>query len=100
LGQEERAMTIKLATDVEARIRQKVENGSYADSDEVMREAMRLLDEQENQLAALRAKLQVGIDQLDRGEGIELTPALWDEIRQEAIERHRRGEKPSADVCP
>ena len=92
-------MTIQLAADVEARILQNVERGDFPDSNQVIREAMNLLDEQEHQIAALRAKLQVGIDQLDRGEGIEWTPKLMDQLRQEAVERHRRGEKPHADVC-
>src|SRR5688500_10197373 len=97
---ETRWMTIQLAADVEASILQKVERGDFPDPNEVIREAMRLLDEQERQLAALRAKLQVGIDQLDRGEWVEWTPELMDELWQEAVEMHRRGEKPHADVCP
>ena len=93
-------MTIQLAADVEARILQKVERGDFPDPNQVVREAMNLLDEQAHQIAALKAKLQVGIDQLDRGEGIEWTPELMDQLRQEAVERHRRGEKPHPDVCP
>ena len=93
-------MTIQLAADVEASILQRVERGDFPEPNQVIREAMRLLEEQERQIAALRAKLQVGIDQLDRGEGIEWMPKLMDQIRREAVERHRRGETPHPDVCP
>jgi hypothetical protein len=48
----------------------------------------------------LRAKLRIGIDQLDRGEAIPFTPALLDEIDREVDERIRRGDKPNPDDCP
>jgi antitoxin ParD1/3/4 len=93
-------MMIQIPPDVEARIRQKVETGEFPDVGEVVREAMRLLDEQERQLQELRAKLQVGLDQLDRGEGVAYTPELMAKIRQDVRERYRRGEQPDPDVCP
>lgn len=61
-------MAIQLPADVEAHIRQKVDSGDFPDAGEVVREAMRLLDEQEYQLAELRTKLQIGLDQLNRGD--------------------------------
>lgn len=54
----------------------------------------------ERQLDNLRAKLQIGFDQLDRGEGVEWTPELMERLSREADEMHRRGERPSPDVCP
>jgi putative addiction module CopG family antidote len=67
-------MSIKLPPDVEASIRQRVQRGRFPDEGEVMREAIRLLDERELQLDALRAKIRVDLDELDRGEGVEMTP--------------------------
>jgi antitoxin ParD1/3/4 len=93
-------MAVQLPADVEASIQKKVESGHFPDAGEVVREAMRLLEEHERQLDALRAKLQVGLDELDRGEGVEWTPELMEEIRQEADEKFRRGELPDPDVCP
>ena len=93
-------MSIQLPADLEDDIRSKVESGQFPDAAEVVREALRLLDEQERQLAALRAKLQSGLDQLDRGEGVPFTPELMAEIRRDADERFRRGEQPNPDVCP
>jgi antitoxin ParD1/3/4 len=93
-------MAIQLPPDVEERIRQKVQRGDFPDAGEVVREAMRLLDEQERQLAHLRAALQIGLDQLDRGEGVPFTPELVASMRRNAEERFRRGERPSPDVTP
>ena len=61
---------------------------------------MRLLDERERQLDVLRAKIQIGLDEADRGELEEWTPELRDRLRREADEMHRRGEQPDPDVCP
>jgi antitoxin ParD1/3/4 len=94
----ERPMAIHLPPDVEASIRQKVEGGRFPDAADVVREAMRLLDEQEQQLEALRAKLQVGLDELDRGEGDEWTPELMERLRREADEIYRRGTQPDPDA--
>jgi putative addiction module CopG family antidote len=93
-------MTIQLPTDVEALIRQKVARGLYANADEALAAAVRLLDVYDRRLLQLRAKIQVGLDELDRGEVYELTPELWDEINREADEALRRGEPPDPDVCP
>ena len=93
-------MAISVPADIEARIRDKVERGEFADVGEVMREAMRLLDEQDRHLAWLRGVLRSGLDQLDRGEGVPFTPALVAEMRRDADERFARGERPKPDVVP
>ncbi len=93
-------MTIQLPADVEASIRQKVESGRFGDVGDVVRAAMRLLDEQERQLATLRAKLQEGLEQADRGEWADWTPQLRERIRQSARRRRELGDQPDPDVCP
>jgi antitoxin ParD1/3/4 len=93
-------MSIRLPPDVEASIRQRVERGQFPDEAEVVREAIRLLDERDLQLDALRAKIGVGLDELDRGEGVEWTPELMERLSREADELYRRGEQPDPDVCP
>ena len=93
-------MAIQLPADVEDRIREIVARGDFPDGGEVVREAMRLLDERERQLDEVRAKLQIGLDQLDRGEGVPYTPELMARIRRDVAERYRRGEQPHPDVCP
>lgn len=93
-------MAMQIPPDIETRIQQKVAEGFFSDADEVIREAMRLLDQQERQLEAFRAKLQIGLDQLDRGEYAVFTPELVEEMRREADERFRRGARPKPDVVP
>ena len=93
-------MSIELPADVRARIEQRVARGEFPNPGEVVREAMRLLDEQDRQLAELRAKLQSGLDQLNRGEGRAFTPELMNQIRREAEARFERGERPNPDVVP
>ena len=92
-------MTITLTPQLEALIRQKVEAGPYATADEVIEEALQALEERER-LQQLRAKLQIGLDQIERGEVIEYTSELHEQIRQSARHRVLAGEKPNPDVCP
>ena len=92
-------MTIQLPADVEASIRQQIEHGRFPDATDVVREAMRLLEARERQLDALRAKIQIGLDELDRGEGVEWTPALMEQLRREAKRCcGRLASKPDPDV--
>ncbi len=65
-------MKVSLTPELERRIAEKVESGLYASASEVVREGLRLLFEtdalQDRQLAQLRADIQTGLDQADRGE--------------------------------
>ncbi len=70
-------MHVSLTPELEARIKAKVESGLYNNASEVIREALRFMETHEEwvrelQLAQLREKLRVGIEQLDRGEGIPI----------------------------
>jgi antitoxin ParD1/3/4 len=93
-------MSVTLTPQTEDQIRHWVDTGSYPDADAVIRDALRLLEQQHDRLESLRAKIQIGLDQLDRGEGIPLTPELLDEIDREVDEAILRGEQPDTDVCP
>jgi putative addiction module CopG family antidote len=88
-------MTMRLPADVEASVLEKVACGEFSDADAVIREAMRLLDERERQLAQLRVMLQIGLSQLDQGEGVPFTPTLVAQTRRDAEERFRRGDPAS-----
>jgi antitoxin ParD1/3/4 len=63
-------MTIQLSGDREQLVRSLVEGGQFASEDEVIDEALRLLQERDDQakLAQLRREIAVGIEQADRGE--------------------------------
>ena len=92
-------MTITLDAQLEAAVREKVDAGLYGDAAEVIREALRLLDEHDRE-RLLRAKLARAEEQADRGELIEFTPELLDKLGREADEMFRQGKQPHPDVCP
>lgn len=93
-------MSVALTPQIEDKIQRLLESGHYLDADAVMNEALYLLEEHQRQLEALRAKIQAGLDEADRGEVDEWTPELRRRLREEAEEMDRRGEHPDPDVCP
>ncbi len=90
-------MNLSLDTSSETLIRQKVESGLYRDAGEVVREALRLLDERDRRAEALRAELRIGLDQVERGELIDYTPELLEELSRQAEDDARDG-KPIKDA--
>jgi antitoxin ParD1/3/4 len=93
------AMNVSLTPQLEAMIRQRVESGRYNNASEVVREALRLLEEQER-VQHLRSLLAVGLEQAHRGELVEFTPELFEDIDRRVEERFNRGDDPDPDVCP
>jgi antitoxin ParD1/3/4 len=93
-------MAIQIPSDVEATIRAKVESGQYQDETDVLRTAMRLLEARDERISDVRALIAVGLESLGRGEGVELTPELMNEIDREADEMIAHGLQPNPDVCP
>jgi len=70
-------MHISLTPELENRIKSKIATGLYNNASEVIREALRFMDTHEDwiheiKVAHLREQLKVGIDQLDRNEGIPI----------------------------
>jgi antitoxin ParD1/3/4 len=67
-------MNVSLTPELEKFITRKVESGLYRSASEVIREGLRLLDDhdrrREIQFGELRDKIQTGLTQLNRGEGI------------------------------
>jgi antitoxin ParD1/3/4 len=63
-------MTIHLSGDREEIVRSFIEDGRFTSEDEVIDEALRLLQERDEQakLADLRRDIAIGIEQADRGE--------------------------------
>jgi antitoxin ParD1/3/4 len=68
------SMNISLTPELERLVDERVKSGRYASASEVIREGLRLLEEQEQlkqqRLAEVRRKIDRGIEQLDRGERI------------------------------
>jgi len=73
-------VNISLTPELEKLIYEKVRSGLYNSASEVIREALRLLHERDQvrqqELEALRAKINRGLEQLDRGEGIPESVAV------------------------
>jgi len=67
-------VNISLTPELERLVDDKVKTGRYASASEVVREGLRLLEEQDEtkqlRLAEVRRKIDRGIEQLDRGLGI------------------------------
>ena len=69
-------MNVSLTPQLESYVKQKVAAGMYNSVSEVMREALRLLEERDKireiKLESLRHDIQKGIDELDSGTGTPL----------------------------
>ena len=92
-------MSVTLTPDIEAKIRERVDSGRYGDASEVIGDALLLLEERERS-EHLNALLAVGLEQAKRGELVEFTPELLEEIDRRVDEMILRGEEPNPDVCP
>lgn len=84
-------MHVSLTPELESRVKAKVASGLYNNASEVIRDALRFMESHEDwihevKLARLREQLKVGIDQLERGEGIKIESkaeleALFNDIK-------------------
>ena len=92
-------MNVSLTPELEAMIRQQVESGRYNSASEVVREALRLLDEHQR-VQHLRSLLAVGLEDERRGDLVEFTPEWIEGLDRRVEERFRRGDEPNPDVCP
>ncbi|OFV98777.1 MAG: CopG family transcriptional regulator [Acidobacteria bacterium RIFCSPLOWO2_02_FULL_61_28] len=69
-------MNVSLTPELERLVNKKVQSGMYSSASEVIREALRLLKEQEElrrrKLEELRKEIRIGLEQAKRGEGVPL----------------------------
>ncbi len=86
-------MSITITADAEAKIREKVESGRYASAEEVIAEALRLLDEDEQaKLERLRGLIDDGF----AGPFTPLTRESWADGLERAKQRFLAGERPDS----
>jgi len=68
-------VAVSLPSRLEVLIRRKVESGEYVSANEVVHEALLLLEARDQsraeRLAALRADIQQGLDEADRGDVVD-----------------------------
>ena len=99
-------MDISIDEQLWARIKQKVDSGLYPSADAVMAHALGLLEEREMadsdpaivaELADFRAKVMEGVEALNNGDYTEYTQEtlgqLFEDIKREGRERHKRRER-------
>ena len=68
-------MNVNLTPELEKFVQRRLKTGRYNSASEVVREALRLLDDQDKiraaQLTALRGRIDEGLASLDRGAGVD-----------------------------
>ena len=77
-------MSVSLPPDLEQFVRQELANGGYTSEDEILLEGLRLLQERKKRLQNLQKDIRIGLDQLDRGEGVLLD---MEEIKEKVTQR-------------
>jgi antitoxin ParD1/3/4 len=87
-------MNVSLTPELEQLIHRKVDSGLYLSASEVVREALRLLEERDRvnaiKLDELRKEIQVGIAQADRGELLD-GPETFAKLRMKAGATNKNG---------
>lgn len=84
-------MNVSLTPKLEALVNEKVASGEYSDPSEVVRDALRLMQERDIQSRLLQ-ELNIGIAQLARGEFVEFAPDTMSAWISTATERATHGQ--------
>ena len=74
-------MNVSLTPELEELVRQKVASGRYASSSEVIRQALRLLEQRDQEYERKLAALQADIDEGMKGPFIPLNEETIEEIK-------------------
>ena len=86
-------MNVSLTPELDKFVTTKVASGRYTSASEVVREGLRLLEEQDraraSQLAAFNRELGARLQSLDRGEYVE-PQAVWRRLEQRSRERRKQ----------
>jgi antitoxin ParD1/3/4 len=86
-------MNVSLTPELENFVQTKVTSGRYSSASEVVREALRLLENQEKARAAQLHEFQTEVDRrlasLDRGDGVD-GETVFAQIRENSQSRRRK----------
>jgi antitoxin ParD1/3/4 len=93
-------MHINLSPEMEGFIKSKVLGGFYGNSTEVIRDAIRRMQAEENRLAAWHAAIQKGDAQLNSGQGVDYTQQELDNITKSAVNAMHSDHPLDPDVLP
>ena len=87
-------MNVSLTPELEKFVQDLVKSGSYQTSSEVVRDALRLLERQQENRAKLdwlRKEIQKGLDSIERGEVKPLDmKAIWEKAKKRAEARSKK----------
>ena len=94
-------MHVRLSEVDENYIKGKVESGFYTSENEVVRDAVRRMREEEERIARFQAAVRIGDEQIERGDTAPYSKELMEHISQRAVQRAKQG-KPidNPDVLP
>jgi len=94
-------MHVRFADVDENFIKTEVLSGFYTNETELVRDAVRRMREEKERAKRLQEAVARGIQAVERGETVALTPDLLQEIKQDAIRKARNGEPySSTDAIP
>ena len=93
-------MHINLSPEMESYIKGKVNSGFYGNATEVIRDAIRRMQADEERRAAFRAAVAIGDAELERGEGTDYNQTVLDEITHDALKDSSNKKPIDPDVCP
>ena len=85
-------MHVRFADVDEDFIKTEVRNGLYRNETELVRDAVRRMREEKERAKRFQEAVTSGIQAVERGETVELTPDLLREIKQDGIRKARNGE--------
>jgi antitoxin ParD1/3/4 len=94
------SMHVNLSPEMESFVKDRVASGFYGNATEVIRDAIRRMQAEESRAAAWRAAIQLGDEQIERGEGVPYTPQHLDAITERAKAAIHSGQPLDADVLP
>ena len=90
-------MTGMIPPEFEQFVQQQVASGEYHSQEEVLTAGLQVLREMKRRQAEFQRAVQVGVDQLDRGEGIAIEAeelrAFFDDIQARGRQRYEASRK-------
>lgn len=83
------SINVSLTPELEKLVKDEIKNGDYKSANEVVREGLLLVRLRRQKLAALRREIQIGIDEIERGEYREYTSVedLFEDVEAAVAER-------------
>lgn len=93
-------MHVNLSPEMETYIKGKVSGGFYGNATEVIRDAIRRMQAEDERVTAFRKAVAEGDVQLDRGEGTEYSRELINKLADTARKNLGSGKPIDPDVIP